>query len=209
MRINQKRNPWTTLKTREIYKNPWIHVSERDVINPAGGKGIYGIVSFQNVAVGVLALDDHDRILLVGQYRYALGAYSWEIPEGGSPLSTSPLASAKRELKEETGFSAKKWSKLLSLHLSNSCTDERAEIFLARDLKPGAAEPEDTEQLAVKWIPLTEAVRLVESGKITDAISVAAILQGDRLMNGIQKSTRRLPAKKKSRNSQRSNGNRG
>ena len=186
-----KRNPWTTKKTRKVYDNPWIAVSESDVINPSGGKGIYGVIHFKNIAVGVLALDEKDRVLLVGQYRYPLDLYSWEIPEGGEPIGSSPLASAKRELKEETGYKARKWKKLFTMHLSNSCSDERAEIFLASDLTAGESEPEETEELRVKWMPLTHALRLVESGKITDAITVAALFQADRLRSSGSRRTQR------------------
>jgi 8-oxo-dGTP pyrophosphatase MutT (NUDIX family) len=164
-----------TLATRQVYANPWISVSESDVLTPAKTKGIYGLVKFRNVAVGVVALDQADRILLVGQYRYALRSYSWEIPEGGCPLGTSPLSTAKRELVEETGYRAKRWKKLITLHLSNSVTDERAEIFLAEGLAPGASAPEDTEELEVIWLPFSEALKQVKAGVITDAISVAAI----------------------------------
>lgn len=172
-----RKNPWTTLRTREVYDNPWIRVSESDVLTPAKTNGIYGVVHFKNVAVGVVALDDRERVLMVGQYRYALNRYSWEIPEGGCPIGTSALSTARRELKEETGYRAKKWSKLLELHLSNSSTDERAEVFLAQELEEGEAEPEETESLALRWVPLKRALVDCLRGRITDAITVAAILR--------------------------------
>lgn len=173
---SRAKSPWTTLETREIYANPWIQVRESQVLTPGGSPGIYGVVSFKNVAVGVVALDDQDRLLMVGQYRYAMNAYSWEIPEGGCPLGTRPLEAAKRELREETGYRARTWRKLLTMHLSNSVSDERAEIYEARGLSPGAAEPDDTERLEVVWVPFAEALNHVRRGLITDAISVAAIL---------------------------------
>ena len=171
------KNPWTTLAKKPVFENPWIKLSHHDVVTPSGKKGEYGLVEFKNLAVGVLAIDERDRVLLVGQWRYPLKEYSWELPEGGSPKGESALATAKRELKEETGYTARRWSKLLDLALSNSVTDERAVVFLASGFEAGESEPEDTEELEVKWVPLKRAIRMAEKGEITDAISVAALLR--------------------------------
>jgi ADP-ribose pyrophosphatase len=113
MSEQQQHNPWTILSEREVYDNNWISVNEYDVLNPAGGKGIYGKVHFKNTAIGVIPLDDDLNTYLVGQYRFPLNRYSWEIPEGGGPLNSDTLTSAKRELKEETGLVAEAWTKLL------------------------------------------------------------------------------------------------
>jgi 8-oxo-dGTP pyrophosphatase MutT (NUDIX family) len=147
------------------------------VLNPSGNKGIYGKVHFKNLAVGVIALDDAMNTWLVGQYRFPLNAYSWEIPEGGAPLGTDPLENAKRELLEETGLQAQHWKTLLHMHLSNSVTDEDCVVYLATGITERTAQPEDTEQLSIKKIPFSEAYDLVVQGKITDAISVAAIMK--------------------------------
>lgn len=147
------------------------------MVNPAKKPGIYGVVHFKNIAVGVVAIDERARILLVGQYRFPLARYSWEIPEGGCPEGESPLRAAKRELLEETGYTAKSFKKILDMDLSNSTTDERAEVFYATGLKAGLASPEDTEILKTKWVSFKSALRMVEKGEITDAISVAAILR--------------------------------
>jgi ADP-ribose pyrophosphatase len=170
-------NPWKTLSSDEKYSNPWISLTEHQVINPSGGKGIYGTVHFRNTAIGVIVLDNDHNTWLVGQYRYPLEQYSWEIPEGGGPLGSDPLESAKRELKEETGMSAGKWELIQQMHLSNSVSDELAIIYLATELTQGEAEPEDTEQLIVKKIPFETAYQMVVSGEITDSMSVAAILK--------------------------------
>lgn len=171
------KNPWKITGEKQVYNNPWIILTEYDVINPRGGTGIYGKVHFKNVAVGVLALDQDRNIYLVGQYRFAIDAYSWEIPEGGSPENTDPVLGARRELKEETGLVAENWELLLTMHLSNSVSDELAYVYLATGLVQETAEPEETEELMIRKIAFEEAVQMVESAEITDSMSVAAILK--------------------------------
>lgn len=171
------KNPWTTLSGHEKYDNPWINVTEYQVLNPSGGKGIYGKVAFKNKAIGIIPVDDQGNTWLVGQYRYTLDEFSWEIPEGGGAFTIDPLESAKRELKEETGIMAGKWTTLTRLHTSNSVTDEEGFLFLAEDLSFGESEPEDTEaDLKVKKLPLAEAVQMVLDGKITDSMSMIGLL---------------------------------
>ena len=142
--MDEQHNPWKIIGEKEVYDNKWIRVTEYDVINPTGGKGIYGKVHFKNRAIGIIALDEELNIYLVGQYRFTLNQYSWEIPEGGGPLEEDPLEAAKRELKEETGLVAMEWSELIHMHLSNSVSDEYGIIFLARKLKQEEAMPEET-----------------------------------------------------------------
>ena len=170
-------NPWTIVGEQQIYDNPWIGVTEYDVINPGGGKGIYGKVHYKNLAIGVIPLDAEGYIWLVGQYRFVLNCYTWEIPEGGGDPAVPPMESAQRELKEETGLEASEWTLLLEMHLSNSIGDEQAFVYLARGLHQGEAEPEETEQLIVRRVPFEEAYEMVERGEITDSISVAGILK--------------------------------
>ncbi|MEQ1745157.1 MAG: NUDIX hydrolase [Saprospiraceae bacterium] len=170
-------NPWITNSICRVYDNPWIEVTHREVVNPAGGAGIYGVVHFKNLAIGIVPLDENGCTWLVGQFRYTLGRYSWEIPEGGGPLGITPLESAQRELLEETGISAQKWVRLLEMHLSNSVTDELGVAFVAQDLVYGEAQPEETEQLRIRKVRLEEAVRMVLDGEITDALSMAALLK--------------------------------
>ena len=172
-----ERNPWQILSEKKVYDNNWINVTEYDVINPNGGKGIYGKVHFKNIAVGVIVLDEENNTYLVGQFRFPLNEYSWEIPEGGGAMDTDPLDSAKRELLEETGLKANNWKLILKMHLSNSVSDEYALIFLATGLEQFEPMPEETEQLVIKKLPFEEVFRMQQAGQITDSISVAAIQQ--------------------------------
>ncbi|MEL6926111.1 MAG: NUDIX hydrolase, partial [Bacteroidota bacterium] len=171
-----------TVSQKTIYDNPWIVLSHREVITPGGSDGIYGVVHFKNVAIGIVVLDKEQNTWLVGQYRYTLERYSWEIPEGGCPLGTDPLDSAKRELLEETGITAGQWTHLMDFHLSNSVTDEAGVLYMAEDLSFGEAEPEDTEDLQVKKLPFTEAIELIQTGQITDSVSIMGLLQAERIL---------------------------
>lgn len=175
-------NPWKTVSSRPIYDNPWISVREDQVINPKGGNGIYGVVTFKNIAIGIIPIDDEGYTYLVGQYRYTLNEYSWEIPEGGGPIGIDPLDSAKRELKEETGFTADKWTNICTIHTSNSVTSEVGYLYLAQGLKDGESEPEDTEELQVKRVHLRDAVEMVMNNEITDSLSIAGILKAARIL---------------------------
>jgi len=168
---------WKTLSSRTVYDNPWMEVREDHVINPGGGENRYGYVHFKNRAIAILALDDDGNTWLVGQQRYTLGEYSWELPMGGAPLDEAPLEAAKRELREETGLSAARWSELMQLHTTNSITDEVGIVFIAEGLTQGQTEFEETEDLEVRKLPFAEALQLVCDGEITDAISVCAILR--------------------------------
>jgi 8-oxo-dGTP pyrophosphatase MutT (NUDIX family) len=183
--MNESHNPWTILSQQPVYDNKWIGLTEFQVINPGGGKGIYGKVHFKNLAIGILPLDEEGNTWLVGQYRFPLDQYSWEIPEGGGEQDTTPVESAQRELREETGLVAKEWTPILEMHLSNSVTDEKAVLFLARQLEQHEAMPEETEQLVVRKLPFEEVFQMVQKGQITDSMSVAAILKVKlMLMNG-------------------------
>jgi 8-oxo-dGTP pyrophosphatase MutT (NUDIX family) len=175
------KNPWTTLSQKKVYENPWIKVEEHQVINPSGGPGIYGKVHFQNKAIGIIPLDENNNTWLVGQWRYPLEEWSWEIPEGGGSMSEDLIASASRELKEETGLTAGRWTMIQRTHLSNSVSDEEGFIFLAEDLKEGDSEPEETEALEIMKVPLAEAVQMVLDGTITDSLSVIGLLKVARL----------------------------
>ena len=173
--MSDKRGPWSVVSRREAYDNRWIRVVHHEVIMPSGGAGIYGTVHFKNRAIGIVPVDAEEHTFLVGQYRFTLDEYSWEIPEGGGALDVDFLESAKRELQEETGLRAARWHPLLECDLSNSVSDERAVAFLAWQLEHGQSAPEPTEELVVRRVPLQEAFRMVHAGEIRDALSVIAL----------------------------------
>ena len=170
-------NPCQTPATGSVYDNAWISVHEHDVVRPGGSAGIYGVVSFKNKAIGIIPLDNELHTWLVGQWRYPLHEYSWEIPMGGGPVGVDLLTSARRELAEETGLTAARWTPLMRLHTSNSVTNEEGFVFLAEELTEGTPHFEDTEVIQIKKLPLRAAVGMVLSGQITDAISVAGLLR--------------------------------
>jgi len=169
------RNPWRVRGSRAVYANPWISVREDAVLRPDGRPGIYGVVEFQNTALGIVPVTDTLETILVGQWRYPLGVYSWEIPEGGGALSRPPLESAQRELAEETGILADTWTDLGRVHLSNSVTNEVGTVFLAQGLHFGPAHPEGDEVLAVRRLPLSEAWQMALDGRITDGLSIVGL----------------------------------
>lgn len=149
-----------------------------EVLRPDGQPGVYGVVHFLHRAVGVVPLDtDTDCVLLVGQYRYALDSYSWEVPEGGGGFDEEPEAAARRELAEETGYAGGEWRELRRADLSNSVTDEDAVMFVATGLVAGPAAPDGTEELVTRWVPFDEAMAMIAAGEIRDAMTIMALQQ--------------------------------
>lgn len=174
-------NPWRTLATRPVYRNDWISVREDRVLRPDGSPGIYGVVTTA-LAVGVVAITDDDEVVLVGQWRYALDAYSWEIVEGGAHDGEDGLTAARRELAEEAGYTAETWERLGGpLAISNSVTDERAELWVARGLTPVPRAPDPTEDIEVRHLAVDDALAAVDDGTITDVITVVGLLAYDRV----------------------------
>jgi 8-oxo-dGTP pyrophosphatase MutT (NUDIX family) len=177
MRQDDPQSPWKRISAKTVYDNPWIKVEEHAVLNPAGNPGIYGTVHLKNLAIGVVPLDTQGMTWLVRQYRFPLKEFSWEIPEGGGDPKINPLDSAKRELMEETGITAKQWTLLRRIHLSNSVSDEEGFVYLAEDLEFGLSSPEETEILQVKKFSIQEAWEMVCSGEITDSLTVIGLTE--------------------------------
>jgi ADP-ribose pyrophosphatase len=175
--MKEENNPWKTLKSEVKYDNPWIKITEHQTTDAAGGDGIYGVVHYKNIAIGIIPLDEDYNTWLVGQYRYPLKQYSWEICEGGGLHTNNILDSAKRELLEELGLKANYWEKIMDMHLSNSVSDEAGVIYIAKDLSYFDPEPEDCEVLQIKKLPLITVYDMVMSGEITDSLTVAGILK--------------------------------
>lgn len=175
-------NPWKVKSKKTVYENPWIKVENHEVLNPAGNEGIYGTVHFKNIAIGIIPITRNQETYLVGQYRFPLNQYSWEIPEGGGKWGIDPLESAKRELREETGLVAQKWEESIRIHTSNSVSDEIGIIYLAKDLEQFEAQPDEDEILEIKKLPIKEAIQMVLDGQITDSLSVAGLLKVNHLI---------------------------
>jgi 8-oxo-dGTP pyrophosphatase MutT (NUDIX family) len=173
----EERGPWKTLSIEERYATPWISVSHHEVVDPSGSPGIYGVIHFRNIAVGVVPLDKDLNTWIIGQYRYPIKAYSWEIPEGGGARDRPPLESAKRELREEAGIVAKRWTPLLEMDLSNSASDEQAIIYVAQELEFHAPEPDHNEELALRKLPFAALFEQVMKGEVRDSLTVAAVLK--------------------------------
>lgn len=175
---SEQRGPWRRLSSDTVYDNRWISVRHERVITPAGSDGIYGVVHFKNRAVGIVPVDAEGYTWLVRQFRYTLDQPLWEIPMGGGPLDEDPALTARRELEEECGLRAGTLDELMRLYVSKSVTDEEGVVFVARDLTPCAARLEATEA-DLEWLrlPLVEAIEWAMDGRITDVISVAALLK--------------------------------
>lgn len=171
--MTRRVGPWTVETERVVYDNPWIRVIDHGVVHPTGAPGQYGVVRFKNRAVGVLPISATGAVTLVGQHRFPLDRYSWELPEGGGPLAEEPLEAARRELREETGFLAGRWLPLIAFDISNSVTDEAAVCFLAADLVPGAAAPEPSEALRVRTMGFRTLLAACLSGEIRDSLTIA------------------------------------
>jgi len=170
-------NPWVTKSIESKYENDWIRVEHHEVINPSQKEGIYGKVHFKNIAIGIIPIDNDGNSWIVGQYRYPLNAYSWEIPEGGGKIGIPPLDSAKRELQEETGIMANQWEMIQEIHTSNSVSDEYGLIYLAQELTVGIAMPDENEELELRKLPIKEIFQMVLDGKITDSLSIAGLFK--------------------------------
>lgn len=186
MLMQNEENPWKTLSTEMVYESAWIMVNKHQVINPANNPAIYSTIHFKNKAIGVIPLDEEYNTWIVGQFRYPTNCYSWEIPEGGGHLNVPYVDSAARELLEETGLKAEKYTEIMRMHLSNSASDEEAIVFVAQNLTQHNAEPEETEVLQVKKLPFNELYNMVQKGEITDAISIAAIYKTKTLIDNGQ-----------------------
>lgn len=172
-----EKNPWQTLSKQNRYESNWIRTEEHEVLNPAGKPGVYSVTHFKNIAVAVIPLDENNNTWIVGQYRYPVNSFEWEVCEGGCPVGTEPIETAKRELLEECGLIANNYELILQMQLSNSATDEISFTFLATGITVTKNSPEETEQLTIKKIPFDELYEMVMRGEIKDALSVASVLK--------------------------------
>jgi 8-oxo-dGTP pyrophosphatase MutT (NUDIX family) len=172
--------PWTPGEPRVAFESNWITVTDQTAIAPTGKPARYGLVRFKNLAIAVLPVHDDGSVTLVGQHRFPLGDYTWELPEGGSPLGEDPLDGAKRELAEETGLIAADWREIMRAQLSNSVTDERMIGYLATGLSEGphAHVADETEAITLARVPFREALEAALAGHLQDMLTVAMLLRG-------------------------------
>jgi 8-oxo-dGTP pyrophosphatase MutT (NUDIX family) len=178
-------DPWIVKGVTHAFENDWFRIDEHDVVRPDGAPGYYGVVRIRRVAVGVLPIDAEGGVHLVGQWRFPLGRYSWEMPEGGAEPGEDVRLCAERELAEETGLTARSLIKVLEMDVSNSITDEQAVMFLATDLTEGQAQPEPTEVLRRRRAHFLDVLARVASGAIRDSLTVAAVLRAHHMaVNG-------------------------
>jgi len=184
MKMNEAPNPWTKLSGGVKYENPWIKVTEDKVLNPSGNEGIYGVVHFKSQAIAIIPLDEDDNTWIVGQYRYPLNSYEWEVIEGGCPEGTLPLDTARRELIEEAGLQAEEFEMILEMQLSNSTTDEISYTYIARKLTYVGERPEEDEQLCIKKLPFEEVYQMVLRNEIRDSLSAASVLRAKAWLMG-------------------------
>ncbi|MEO1039232.1 MAG: NUDIX hydrolase [Pseudomonadota bacterium] len=181
-KTGERRGPWTIRATRIAYENPWMQVIEHDVLRPNGEPGLYGVMHPKQLAIGVLPVFANGDVPLVGQYRFAVEAYSWELPEGGGAFDAEPLDSARRELAEETGLSAAHWLEFLRFDISNSITSERAIAYLAWGLEQGDAMPDETEALANDRKPFAKVLAMAMDGRISDGFTLAMMAKADYML---------------------------
>jgi len=172
----RKVGPWIVKSARRAFINPWIEVIDHDVAHPSGADGEYGLVHFKNVAVGILPIDAGGEVFLVGQHRFAIDRYSWELPEGGAPRHEAPLDAAQRELLEETGLIARSWAEMIAFDISNSVTDERAVCYYAWDFGVCAPAPDASEALSLKRVCFKTLLDMVMTGQISDGLTIVMTL---------------------------------
>lgn len=176
------RNPparpaWTSDGEETVFENPWMRITSHPATAPTGAPAQYVVMRPKNLAAGVLPIHADGTVTLVGQARFALANYSWEMPEGGAPYDEDPLVGAQRELAEEAGLAARTWREVLRMELSNSVTDERAICWLAWDLTEVDKAPDPTEVIALARVPFMSLVQEIDRGAIRDALTVATALR--------------------------------
>lgn len=153
------------------------------MIRPDGAPGIYGVIEIRP-SMAIVALDDLDRVVLVGQWRYSVSRFSWEVPRGGShPGETDMLEVARRELAEEAGVLAAQWRELGSVDVCNGVADDVQTLFLATGLAETDMQLDPEEEIVVEWHPFDEALQMALDGRITEVCSIAAILKVAMLRN--------------------------
>ncbi len=170
-------HPWQAGAAECVHDNPWFAADVYAGVAPTGAKAAYYALRYKNAATGVIPLHGDGTITLVGQWRFPSGTYSWELPEGGAPLSEPAIEGARRELQEEAGLTAATLELILTFQLSNASSDETAFIYLATGLGAAEMERDATEALTLARVPFREALRAAVEGRIKDSLTVAGLLR--------------------------------
>lgn len=174
-------NPWTTLGGEVAFENAHFRVRDDRVIDAAGRTSRYATVAMRKQGVAVLPVDAAGRTVLVGQWRYALGAWRWELPKGGAEPGEDPLRCARRELEEEANLRARGWAAIARLDQSAAIVRSTVHGFLAWDVEPRAGTPDPQEVLELRALPFAEAVELVLAGEVSDSVSSVLLLKAEAL----------------------------
>lgn len=179
-----QKEKWEILKSEKIYSDPWIKLRKDTILRPNGVAGTYSVAEIKG-GIGVVALNSENKIYLVGQYRYTVDRYSWEIPQGAFSNfehTDDPLATAQRELKEETGITASKWRKLGFIHTLLGSTTDEVHLYLAEELTLGNPHPDDTENFKILLVTFEEFYKMFDDNKITDAASITGVILSEKMI---------------------------
>jgi len=176
-------SPYHLVRTREIYRNPWISVREDEVRRPDGAVAFFGIVEMK-AGSSVLAINDRDEAYLVREFKYAVGRETLEVVSGGIEPGESPLGAARRELKEEAGLEAAEWIGMGSIDPFTTVVSSPNHLFLALGITEGGPRPEAGEVLRMEKIPFPRVLEMLAAGEITHAASNVLILQAARRLAG-------------------------
>lgn len=176
------KNPWQTLRQKRIYQDHWLSLRKDKVKKPDGTEGVYSVIEHQG-GVAIAAITENAEIYLVGEWKYPIAKYLWTVCAGGVEKGETGLSAAKRELEEEVGLLAKKWTALGYFYASPGATDEKVYVFLAQNLTPIKRKLDTTEKIKIRKVSFSKAISMVAASQINDSYAVVAILKSYSFLN--------------------------